>query len=211
MISRAVVVALVVASFGVAPAFAAPPSGTLSCSVWSAPASGRPTGMLFMPGISENPQLVKFNGTNDGGSSCDNSRVTGGKAPIETVTFKFTARMSAGTCAALTSSTPPFEKARLKLTWRGVNAAGRSVKVGSSNTRVASASYDAESHTLTLTTQPLTGNAFRGRTVTLSLGFHMGGPNGGDFMSFLESGCPGGGGFVAMTFGEGNAATLVVE
>ncbi len=204
-------IGLVIGLLASAPAAAAPPNGTISCAVFSEVAEGRPTGLLFTPFLSGTPQSVRFTATN-GDSACDNLGVTGGKVPITSATFKLTARMSEGTCAALTSSAPPFEKARLKIKWRGETPSGKAKTVGSTNAQIASAFYDPGSHTLTMTTKPLTGGSFRGRTVTLALGFDAFGDPGNhpDYVAILEAGCFDGG-FVGMTFGHGNAAMLDVH
>jgi hypothetical protein len=172
---------------------AAPPTGTISCSVFSGTSSTRPEGILFSPGINSVPRTVKINARNIG-SSCDNAGVVGGKAPITGVALKLTARMPDGTCANLTSASPTFDNARVVLKWRGLNPAGHPMTVSTSHARIATASYDTNAHALDLTTTPITGSAFAGKTVTMHLGFDY-------FADVFESGCVNASGFVAQGFG----------
>ena len=186
-----------------ASAGAPPPAGTIGCSVFSV-ASSRPTGILFHPPINDVPRTIRIKATNNG-SSCDNSLVTGGKVPITGVAIKFTARMSDGTCGTLTSPTPPLENARLTLKWRGVTPTGHFVTVATSRAKILEASYDPDNdHALFLETEPLTGNAFVGSTLCLSLGFD-------DFVEVFEAGCPSASGFASQGFGNTNPASLDVQ
>jgi len=189
----------------VAAAENSPVTGTISCSVASFLSSARgPGGIRFHPFIDANPRLVHLGGGNDE-SSCDNSGVTGGKAPITEVLFKLSGVMPDGTCAQLTT-TPSFKNARVKFQFRGINSAGRAMTVTNAHADVVMTSYDSGSHTLTITTEPLKGRGFAGATATLHLGFD---PNSG--IDFVEAGCSSTTGTIALSFGEMNPSTLDVQ
>lgn len=182
---------------------AAPPTGTIPCAVVSGTSATRPEGILFHPFVNAVPRTLQIVAKNIG-SSCDNAAVVGGKAPITGVALKMTARMPEGTCANLTSATPTFETGFVMLKWQGLNPAGRSVTVSTSRARIATASYDTDAHTLNVTTEPSTGPAFAGKTITLHLGFDYA-------TAFFEAGCAELGGFVAQGFGNVVPSSLDVQ
>ncbi|MEO6028483.1 MAG: hypothetical protein ABIR79_16580 [Candidatus Binatia bacterium] len=170
-----------------------PPDGTISCAIFSDVNAAHPKGILFRPQIDANPRNLGIAVTNLG-SSCDTAGVLGGKAPITGVAFKLTGRLRNGNCAALTSPIPAFENARLLVTWRGVNAAGKPMTVSRSRAHIAFASYDTDTHTLTFITEPLTGPAFVAKTLKVHLGFDY-------YADVFEAGCASSNGFVAQSFG----------
>ena len=174
---------------------AAPPApdGTISCAIFSDINATHPKGILFRPLIDANPRNLGIAITNLG-SSCDDAGVAGGKAPITGVSFKLTGHLRDGNCSALTSPIPVFENARLLVTWRGVNAAGKFITVSRSRAHIAFASYDTATHTLTFITEPLTGPAFVAKTLKLHLGFDY-------YPEVFEAGCAETNGFVAQSFG----------
>jgi hypothetical protein len=178
-------------------------TGTITCSVFSDLNHGQPKGILYRPFINATPRSVRIVATNVG-SSCDNSDVSGGKAPITGLQFKLTAHMTDGTCGALTSPNPPFENARITLKWRGLNAANHFTTVATSRARIASVSYDTGTHAFALTTEPLTGNAFVGKTLSFHLGIE-------EVTADLEAGCAPVNGYVGTPFGNTNSATLAVQ
>jgi hypothetical protein len=163
----------------------------------------QPKGLLYRPFINAVPRRVRIVATNVG-SSCDNSDVTGGKAPITGLQFKLTARMTDGTCGALTSAAPPFENARITLRWRGLNASNRFTTVATSRARIASVAYDTGTHAFEITTEPMTGNAFVGKTLSFHFGIEQ-------VTADLEAGCDSVNGYVATPFGNMNSATLEVQ
>lgn len=204
-IARLVLASLAVGTIATtASAGAPPPNGAISCSVFSDQNAGQPKGLLFHPFINAVPRTVKLAGTNVG-SACDNTDVTGGKLPITGVQIKFTARMADGTCGTLTSAAPVFENARIKFKWRGLNPANHYVTVSNGWARIATASYDTGTHALNLTTEPITGRAFEGKTATVHLTFDN--PPSSDF----EAGCGPTGGYLATSFGNDAPATIDVE
>ena len=149
-----------------AAAFAAPPSGTITCSSI--------VGLLqyrrFLPtevaqstyGYADRIR-VKLKNARGG---CDTSGVTGGRLPIGGVSFDLLGRLPAGTdCSALTAA-PPFEKTKLTATWK----AGTAV-VGRSKATLASAIYDSSTDELVFTTNPIAHGAFAGSTLTFRMGF----------------------------------------
>ncbi len=184
--------------------FAAPPApdGTISCSIFSDVNSVHPKGILFRPRIDATPRNLGISVTNLG-SSCDAAGVLGGKAPITGVSFKLTGHLPNGTCAALTSPIPAFENARLLVSWRGVNAAGKFFTVSKSRAHIAFATYDSGTHTLTFITEPLTGPAFIAKTLKLHLGFDS-------YADLFEAGCPSIG-FVAQGFGNVVPSSIEVQ
>jgi hypothetical protein len=182
---------------------ASPPTGTIACSVFSDLNTGQAKGIIYRPFINAVPRAVRFAATNVG-STCDNSAVSGGKAPITGVAIKLTARLSEGTCGTLTSAAPPFENARIALKWRGLNGANHYTTVATSRARIATVTYDVGTHAFDMTTEPLTGNAFVGKTLSFHLGIE-------EVADELEAGCGPVNGYVATPFGNTNPATLEVQ
>lgn len=181
-----------------------PVTGALSCSISTDTEPYGPTGILFHPFLNATPRLVRLGGGNYD-SSCDSSGATGGKAPIASVLFKLGGIMPDATCTQLTT-TPSIEHGRVKLKFRGLNPAGRPMTVANAKADVVSTSYDSGTHTLTITTGPLTGHAFAGATATLHLGF-----DANSYVDAIEAGCSPGGGFLGVGFGETNPSTLDVQ
>lgn len=179
------------------------PDGTISCAIFSDVNAAHPKGILFRPLIDANPRSLGIAITNLG-SSCDNAGVVGGKAPIAGVAFKLTGRLRDGNCSALTSPVPAFENARLLVTWRGVNAAGKPMTVSRSRAHIAFASYDTGTHTLTFITEPLTGPAFVAKTLKVHLGFDY-------YPDVFEAGCPNTNGFLAQSFGTIVPASIEIQ
>jgi hypothetical protein len=182
-------------------AFSSPPTGSLSCSVFSELSTTHPAGILFHPYIDAVPRLLRVKAANVG-STCDNSGVTGGRAPITGVAFKLSGRMEDATCGTFTAM-PSFKNGWVKVKWRGLNAANHPTTVASSRARIVSSSYDSGSHALIVTTEPLIGAGFTNEVVVLHLGI-------AEAVDYIESGCNGSG-LLGFAFGNSNAATLEVQ
>ena len=201
-----VAAALLVGAFTSSASAGNPPvTGTISCSVATYISAHGPEAILFHPFLKGTPRLVHLAGGNDE-SSCDNSGVAGGKAPIREVLFKLSGVMPDATCTQLTT-TPSFKNARVKLKFRGMNPTALNViTVANAQGNVATTSYDSGSHTLTITTGPLKGSGFVGATATLHLGFDANTP-----IDFVEAGCTPDTGVFGLSFGEMNPSTLEVQ
>jgi hypothetical protein len=178
------------------------PTGTISCSIVGPASSAPAKGITFRPFIDADPRSVRIGVTNLA-STCDDSGVTGAKAPIVHVVARFTSKMLHGTCAELTTA-PVFDGGHVRLKWQGVNPAGHTFTVASSRATLANASYDGSSDALILVTQPIATGAFRGATATLHLGF--------DYATAFKEICDGhGSAFAAMPFGETNPSSVDVQ
>jgi hypothetical protein len=198
----AALVAVLVALFFV-PAVASatdvpPPSGTISCTV-----NGTFT---IKPPLTNTPstKAVEIKGA-AASTACDNSGVSGGKAPIASVAIKSSAALPVGTTCTTLVSSPSFVKSKLQYKWQSFNPTGRPRTVGVDNTRIASltftnidpASYDVTSQMLTQTRQP-----FFNSTVTLHVALD------GEY-SDVAADC-GGEGVSTLTFGNEYVASVSV-
>jgi hypothetical protein len=183
-----------------------PVAGTISCSVATYVSAHGPDAIFFHPSLfGGTPRVVHLAGGNDE-SSCDNSGVTGGKAPITEVLFKLSGAMPDATCTQFITM-PSFKNARVKLRFRGQNPKALNViTVANAQGDVATTTYDSGSHTLTITTGPLKGRGFAGATATLHLGFDPNTP-----IDFVEAGCTPDIGVIGLSFGEMNPSTLDVQ
>ncbi len=154
---------LLVLSLSATPAFAAPPTGTITCGAVSGEMEFTDLpGVQHPDGPSSKPIRFKMRKAE---SPCDASGVIGGRLPITRVQVSFAGRLAAGsTCEALLS-TATFAKAKLEATWKGGNAV-----VGRSVAALASAVYDPDAEQLVFTSQPIQRGAFAGATLTFGLG-----------------------------------------
>jgi hypothetical protein len=188
-----------------APAIAAPPpTGTITCDIAAAASTTSATGFFFRPFINSEPRNLLVKATNLT-SSCDNTNVVGGKAPIVAVEVKFSGRMTNATCESFTT-TPAFLGGKVKVRWLGLNPANHLMTVGTNNLKLASASYDSGTHVMELVTQPIVKGSFVGTAVTLRLGL--------DDPDDLETVCDGIGGpngYVAAPFGAINPSMIATQ
>lgn len=172
-----VVCALVTASTAVAAA-AAPPTGTIVCTL----AANETTGLQFSPPISFAPSSIRLilkDKTITGG--CDASKVTGGRWPITTVKAQLLAKLAAGTSCADVVTSPTFGTIKLKLRWTGVDEIGRARTVATSAAHLVAGSWDDADGALVFTATIFRG-AFAGSTVTAR--FTLDNPG------FLSPNCP---------------------
>lgn len=149
-------------------AIAAPlPAGTISCVVAGDP--GRPNGdwrLRFLPPIASTPRENRIRVFTYMTGTCDNSGVTGGKAPITNVSAHLIGRLAEGTtCEALTTA-PVFEKLKLKIKWQSND--GRLRTVASTSVRFVDADWDGNIEGLVFLSTPLKG-AFAGSLATITL------------------------------------------
>ncbi len=160
----ALAAALALAITSASPAAAAPlPSGTIDCQVVSTNVDG----LRFQPFISSDPSPSRIRVTTTMHGTCDNSGVSGGKAPITEVDAKLVGRLVPGsTCETLTSA-PHFDRLKLKIKWKAV-IHGRLQTVASSTAFFVDANWDDVVEGLVLDSQPLKG-AFTGSTSTATL------------------------------------------
>jgi len=147
------------------------PTGTISCSIASGDEHSWPyTGFEFHPGLTGIPKTQTARVT-DTQSSCDNSGITGGSAPITEVSFRLTGKLREATCASFFSSASTLDKGKIKIRWVGLNPAGNRMTVATSKATVASASYDDGTDTMTIVTDPIDTGAFVDQVATLHLAF----------------------------------------
>lgn len=181
---------------------APPPSGTISCAMASDCSKAQPCGLSLLPYMNAEPRSTTVKVRKNDSLSCDATNVVGGKGPITVARLDLTAKLPHGSCAAFTSG-PALQRGKVKVQWRGPNPAGRLWTVANSQATIATATYDADSHALLVTTPPLRG-AFSGTTLTLRLGFDA-------YIDVVEAGCENASGFLGLSFGDPNPSTLDVE
>ena len=151
------VAALSLSVLGVAPSGATPnrPTGTISCTYVN---GGHGSRLLVSKTAVADRVLSKE-------SSCDNSGVTGGKAPITRVSASIKVKLPAGaTCASLASPTPV--SGRIMVKFSGANPQGHLMTVAAVNKPVATMSVSGD--TFTFVSVPSTQNAFVGQTITVT-------------------------------------------
>ena len=104
-------------------------------------------------------------------SSCDNSGVVGGKAPITGVSVKAVGYLPAGsTCVGLVSGGPAFEHTRLRYKWLGTKPSGKPMTVARDNTKVAVAVFGGTSAaTYDIISLLQQRGAFPSQTITMHL------------------------------------------
>jgi hypothetical protein len=153
----AAVAALSLSALGVAPSGATPnrPTGTISCTYLN---GGHGSRLL----VSKKAVALLVQSRE---SSCDNSGVTGGKAPITRVSASIKVKLPAGaTCASLASPTPVSGRVQVKFS--GANPQGHLMTVAAVNKPIATMSVSGD--TFTFVSVPSTQNAFVGQTITLT-------------------------------------------
>lgn len=185
--------ALAVSAIGVGPAgatAAAPITGTISCSGFTGTVTAT-------PGVSStaSTKAVKVKAAG-AATSCDNSNVAGGKAPITAATIKVSGSLPVGaTCTSLVN--PVFLKTKIQVKFQGLNPSNKLMTVAVDNSFLASASLDGN-FALNLVTQPILKGAFVGQTLTLKLGI--------DNVAGLATACTSPTGVTSLTFGHDNPA-----
>ena len=105
-----------------------PPTGTISCGT-----TGTATLNPGIPGAGQPPSSgsISFKIKNAGVGPCDNSGVTGGKAPVNIGVVKLNAKLAPGAnCADLLSSAPNVARAVLKVKLQNTDfSIGRTITV----------------------------------------------------------------------------------
>ena len=103
--------------------------------------------------------------------TCDNSGVSGGKAPITNVHAHLVGSLAAPhtSCDAFTSA-PVFDRMKLKIKWQAADVNGRLRTVAVSSVGFVDANRDDGAGALVLTSTPLKG-AFAGSLSTVTLAF----------------------------------------
>lgn len=161
---------LILGTAATAPA-ASPPSGTISCVVTGD--DDRPNGnwrVRFSPAISSTPSPGRMKVMTYMRGTCDAAGVVGGKAPITNVQAHLLGKLAAGTtCATLTSS-PVFEKLRLKITWQTLGTDGRLRTVAKTSATFVDVEWDDGLGGLVFASAALKGG-FAGSTSTLKIAF----------------------------------------
>jgi hypothetical protein len=147
-------------------AFAAGPSGTVSCSI----VDTRPTfGLEFKPPyLSGAPAPRGILSKARMAGPCANGGIIGGKFPITKVEARLAGRLSPGTTCLTLTDTPSVEKLSVKIAWLGIDGNGHLRRVAGSSARVGSVSWDDTAKALVFTTGPLKGG-FAGSTSTVTL------------------------------------------
>ncbi len=137
-----------------------PPSGTITCVVAG-------TGTIKPP-LRNTPSTKKLViAATASGSSCDNTNVTGGKAPITAATVKFslTEPETGYTCSNYDLG---YDKSKLQVKWQETKANGRRRSVAVNNTKVdAFTVVSTDPVVYKLVSTPITKGAFAGSTITL--------------------------------------------
>lgn len=145
------------------------PSGTINCTVSGA--VDKPNGnwrLRFQPPISSVPSPNRILVSTFMRGTCDNSGVSGGKAPITNVLAHLVGKLAAGsTCASLTSA-PVFERLQLKIKWQTLDGSGRLRTVANTSVRFVDADWDDGAEGLVFLSAPLKGG-FAGSTSTVTL------------------------------------------
>lgn len=158
MIRRIALVAsaatLAFASLGIGAANGAvpPPTGKIHCTL-----SGTAT---LTPALTSTPstKAIKLKATGTL-SACDNSGVTGGKAPITAGTIKVSGSIPVGqTCLGLL--TPVLGPTKTQVKWQGLNPAGKPMTVAVDKTTVASITLSFTPIGFKLVSAPITKGAF---------------------------------------------------
>jgi hypothetical protein len=148
---------------------AAPPTGTINCVVTGD--TDRPNGnwrLRFLPPISSTPSPNRMQMFTFMKGTCDNSGVTGGKAPITNVEAHLSGKLAEGTTCGTLTSAPVFEKLQLKVRWQSPNGTGRLRTIATSSARFVDADWDDGVEGLVFLSAPLKG-AFAGSTATVTL------------------------------------------
>ena len=170
---------------------AAPPSGTIDCSVGM---SKPEFGFQFLPPFLSPDAAnlgIPTKTVTDG--PCDNAGVVGGKAPITNVEVKLVGRFSDGTTCDTLVSAPQLEKIGFKIKWQTLNPVGHLRTISNSLARAGSVTWDSGAEALVFTTGPLKGG-FAGSTATVKLTIDAGSvnsvtnPNGCPLISGLSYG-----------------------
>jgi hypothetical protein len=153
------------------------PSGTINCQI----DANTDDGLRMLPSISSVPGgRVMMRGKIVG--TCDNSGVTGGKAPIDRVEATLIAKLAAGTVCNDVVTTPDFDKIKLTFKWKG-QVGGRTVTVGTSRVHLVLGSWDEPDNAIAFTGEVFKG-AFAGTTTSLKLTIGESG------VAFLNPTCP---------------------
>jgi hypothetical protein len=149
------------------------PSGTIGCTVVGD--IDKPSGtfrLRFRPPISATPSTGRIRVTTYMKGTCDNSGVTGGKAPITEVRAHLVGSLKAGTSCATLTTAPVFTKLRLQIKWATVGSDNRLRTVAKSSVNFVDADWDADLEGLVLTSAPIKG-AFGGSTSTVRISIDM--------------------------------------
>ena len=169
------------------------PAGTVNCTIAGS--------LTLKTPLTNTPstKTIKVKGLATA-SSCDDSGVTGGKAPITGAAIKINGKIPVGaTCAWLTS--PTFGKTKIQVKWQGLNPQSKVMTVSVDNSFLATAqSSGGTTVTLTLVTQPNAKGCFFGQTNTLTLGLD-------DSSATLATECSGSG-ITDLAFGMVNPSTV---
>ncbi len=161
---RSILALVFVAVTAVGAGAASLPSGTISCQVTYADTFG----LRFSPFISRDPSpgriLVKT--TMEG--SCDDSGVTGGKAPITSVRAKLVGALTAGSSSVTLTSAPNFDRVSLRIKWLTTTGDGRRKPIATSTLRFSDAQWDTDLEGLVFLSTPIKGG-FAGSTATVTI------------------------------------------
>lgn len=141
---------------------AAPPSGTITCTV----AADGVTGLRISPPVSALTSFIRPIIKDTAYGTCDGSGVLGGKGPIDSVEAKLLARLADGTTCLDLVTAPHFTFAKLKLKWKGPNPIGRPRTIATSIAQLVNGTWDPATESLTFTGTLFKG-AFAGSTFTL--------------------------------------------
>jgi hypothetical protein len=113
-----------------------PPMGTITCAITGQATMSPPLPSSANDEGSLKPIKFKLKGEL---TDCDNSGVTGGKAPITSGKIQMSGKIDEGaSCSDLTFSAPDFtfNPNKLQLKWYGTTATGRKTKVASDKTDI---------------------------------------------------------------------------
>src|SRR6185369_14708408 len=135
------------------------PSGTISCQVTYAD----PLGLRFSPFISRDPSAGRILVKTTMEGTCDNSGVTGGKAPITNVQAKLVGALTPGSSSVTLTSAPNFDRVSLRIKWLTTTGDGRRKPVATSTLRFSDAQWDIDLEGLVFLSTPIKGG-FAGST-----------------------------------------------
>ncbi len=179
----------------VAGATAAPlPSGTISCQVFPE----ADTYLRIKPFINADPSPNRLRVQTTMVGTCDNSGVSGGKAPITTVEASLIGRLVRGTNCTSLLNPPQFERLKLKIKWRTIDGNGRSKPVATSTAYFVDATWDDVAKKLVLASQPLKGG-FAGSTSTTTLTL--------EGTEILDENCPG---LLGLAYGSDGESSITI-
>jgi hypothetical protein len=160
---------LAIALVAATPLYAAAAStvtGTVSCTALGEMWFGPP----YLPEELAEPltKPLRFRATSET-STCDGSGVAGARAPITLVEVRFGGKAGAETSCADFLGTVALT-GKVKLRWRSHVIGGDVKTVGTSRATVASTTYDSGTVSFVVVTNPISGGAFVGSTVTMHFG-----------------------------------------